>query len=56
MSFDFGVAVAQRLELMSKEPTANSCFKCSLSGIGCSGVLRGAIDDLAVQMDAIGSR
>ena len=49
-------AVAQRLELMSTEPTANSCVKCSLSGLGCSSVLRGAVDDLAVQIDAIGSR
>ena len=56
MSFDFGVAVAQRLELMSKEPTANSCVKCSLSGIGCSGVLRGAIDDLAVRMQFVAVR
>ena len=49
-------AVAQRLELMSTEPTANSCVKRSLSGLGCSSVLRGAVDDLAVQIDAIGSR
>ena len=56
MSFDFGVAAAQRLELMSKEPTANSCVKCSLSGVGCSGVLRGAIDDLAVRMQLVAVR
>ena len=56
ISLFFGVSVAQRLELMSKEPTANSCVKCSLSGLGCSRVLRGAIDDLAVQIDSVGSR
>ena len=49
-------AVAQRLELMSTEPTANSCVKCSLSGLGCSSVLRGAIDDLAVRMQLVAVR
>ena len=56
ISLFFSVSVAQRLELMSKEPTANSCVKRSLSGLGCSRVLRGAIDDLAVQIDSVGSR
>ena len=45
--------MAQRLELMSEEPTANSCVKCSLSGLGCSSVLRGAIDDLAVRIHLV---
>ena len=56
ISLFFGVSVAQRLELMSKEPTANSCVKCSLSGLGCSSVLRGAIDDLAVRIQLVAVR
>ena len=56
ISLSFGVAVAQRLEFMSKEPTANSCVKCSLSGLGCSRVLRGAIDDLAVRIQLVAVR
>ena len=48
--------MAQRLELMSKEPTANSCVKCSLSRLGCSSVLRGAIDDLAVRIQLVAVR
>ena len=56
ISLFFGVSVAQRLELMSKEPTANSCVKCSLSGLGCSRVLRGAIDDLAVRIQLVAVR
>ena len=59
MSYDisfFGVSMAQRLELMSKEPTASSCVKYSLSSLGCSRALRGAIDVLAVQIDSVGSR
>ena len=59
MSYDisfFGVSVAQRLELMSTEPTVNSCVNCFLSGLGCSRVLRGAIDDLAVRIQLVAVR
>ena len=52
----FGVAVAQRLQFMSKEPTANSCVKCSLSCLGRSRVPRGAIDDLAVRIQLVAVR
>jgi hypothetical protein len=41
---------------MSKGPNANSCIKCSLSGLGCSRVLRGAIDDLAVRIHLVAVR
>jgi hypothetical protein len=41
---------------MSKAPNANSCVKCSLSGLGCSRVLRGAIDDLAVRIHLVAVR
>jgi hypothetical protein len=38
---------------MQKAATANSCVKCALSSLGCSPVLRGAIDDLAVRIHAV---
>jgi len=41
---------------MQKDPSANSCIKCSLSGLGCSRVLRGAIDDLAVRIHLVAVR
>ena len=41
---------------MPKAPTANSCVKCSLSSLGCSLVLRGAIDDLAVRIHVVAVR
>lgn len=42
--------------LMPKAPTANSCVKCTLSSLGCSLVLRGAIDDLVVRIHAVAVR
>ena len=41
---------------MPKAPTANSCVKCALSSLGCSRVLRGAIDDLAVRIHVVAVR
>ena len=41
---------------MQKAATANSCAKCALSSLGCSPVLRGAIDDLAVRIYAVAVR
>ena len=41
---------------MQKAATANSCVKCALSSLGCSPVLRGAIDDLAVRIHAVAVR
>ena len=38
---------------MQKAATVNSCVKCALSSLGCSPVLRGAIDDLAVRIHAV---
>ena len=41
---------------MQKAAAANSCVKCALSSLGCSPVLRGAIDDLAVRIHAVAVR
>ena len=41
---------------MQKSPKPNSCVKCTLSSLGCSRDLRGAIDDLAVQIQLVAVR